>query len=97
MKAKVESRKSKGKSLVGGWFYFRLSPSAFLLCCALALAAAAAEAQQYPARPARIVVPVSAGGGVDTLARIVAEHFSVTWGQRFIVDNRPGAGTSIGA
>ena len=97
MKAKVESRKSKGKSLDGGWFYFRLSPSAFLLCCALALVAAAAEAQQYPARPVRIVVPVSAGGGVDTLARIVAEHFSVTLGQRFIVDNRPGAGTSIGA
>jgi len=45
----------------------------------------------------RIVVPVSAGGGVDTLARIVAEHYSMTLGQRFIVDNRPGAGTSIGA
>ena len=54
-------------------------------------------AQQFPSRPVRIVVPVSAGGGVDMLARIVAEHFSLSLGQRFIVDNRPGAGTSIGA
>jgi len=58
---------------------------------------AGADAQPYPVRPVRIVVPVSAGGGVDTLARIVAEHFSMALGQRFIVDNRPGAGTSIGA
>jgi len=61
------------------------------------LGTAAAAAQQFPSRPVRIVVPVSAGGGVDTLARIVAEHFSTALGQRFIVDNRPGAGTSIGA
>jgi tripartite-type tricarboxylate transporter receptor subunit TctC len=58
---------------------------------------AAAGAQSYPSRPVRVVVPVTAGGGVDTLARIVSEHLSVAWGQRFIVDNRPGAGTSIGA
>jgi tripartite-type tricarboxylate transporter receptor subunit TctC len=61
------------------------------------LTATACAAQQYPQRPVRIVVPVSAGGGVDTLARIVGEHLSVTLGQRFIVDNRPGAGTAIGA
>lgn len=75
-------------------------PSAIALClvtCALCLGIAGAEAQQYPARPVRIVVPVSAGGGVDTLARIVGEHFGMVLGQRFIVDNRPGAGTSIGA
>lgn len=71
--------------------------SLFLVTCTLCLGIAGAAAQQYPLRPVRIVVPVSAGGGVDTLARIVAEHFSMTLGQRFIVDNRPGAGTSIGA
>ena len=71
--------------------------SLVLLCGALATAAMPTAAQQYPSRPVRIVVPVSAGGGVDTLARIVAEHYSMTLGQRFIVDNRPGAGTSIGA
>ena len=64
------------------------------LCIAPALAFAA---QGYPQRPVRIVVPVSAGGGVDSLARIVAQHFNAVWGQPFIVDNRPGAGGSLGA
>jgi tripartite-type tricarboxylate transporter receptor subunit TctC len=64
------------------------------LCIAPALAFAA---QGYPQRPVRIVVPVSAGGGVDSLARIVGQHFNAVWGQPFIVDNRPGAGGSLGA
>lgn len=54
-------------------------------------------AQIYPERPVRIVVPVSAGGGVDSLARLVGQHFHALWGQPFIVDNRPGAGGSLGA
>jgi len=57
---------------------------------------AAADAQQYPVRPVRVIVPLTPGGAVDILARIVSEHYSQTLGQRFIVDNRPGAGTSIG-
>jgi len=44
----------------------------------------------------RVVVPLTPGGGVDILARIIADHFSQVLGQRFIVDNRPGAGGSIG-
>ena len=63
---------------------------------ALALAAAAVCAQPYPSRPVRIIVPVPAGGGVDTLARMVGPHYNATWGPPFIVDNRPGAGGSIG-
>src|SRR5687768_15013362 len=66
-----------------------------LLGCALAFAAAAA-AQQYPQRPVRVIVPLSPGGGVDTVARIIADHYSQALGQRFIVDNRPGAGGTIG-
>jgi tripartite-type tricarboxylate transporter receptor subunit TctC len=58
---------------------------------------AAYSAQSYPERPVRIVVPVAAGGGVDALARIVSQHFNAVWGQPFIVDNRPGAGGSLGA
>ncbi len=69
---------------------FSLFPFAFSLCMA------AAEAQPYPSRPVRVIVPLTPGGGVDTLARIISDHFSQTLGQRFIVDNRPGAGGSIG-
>ena len=68
--------------------------------CAAALVAVfqsvAAHAQTYPLRPVRIVVNVTAGGGVDALARIAAQHYSVVWGQSFVVDNRVGAGGSIG-
>ncbi len=63
----------------------------------LIVPAAASAAQGYPERPVRIVVPVTAGGGVDSLARIVGQHFNAVWGQPFIVDNRPGAGGSLGA
>ena len=64
---------------------------------ALSLAcAAAAPTPAYPQRPVRIIVNVSAGGGVDSLARIAAQHYSAVWGQPFVVDNRTGAGGSIG-
>ena len=57
----------------------------------------AADAQTYPQRPVRVVVPVPAGGGVDSIARIAGEYLRGTLGQPFVVDNRPGAGGSIGA
>jgi len=44
----------------------------------------------------RIIVPLTAGGAVDLLARIVGQHYNAVWGQPFIVDNRPGAGGNIG-
>jgi len=50
----------------------------------------------YPARPVRVIVPLTPGGGVDILARIIAQHYNALWGQPFIVDNRPGAGGNIG-
>ncbi len=67
-----------------------------LLPFAFCLGIAGAAAQQYPSRPVRIVVPLTPGGGVDMMARIIADHYSQVMGQRFIVDNRPGAGGSIG-
>jgi tripartite-type tricarboxylate transporter receptor subunit TctC len=74
-----------------------LSKTSFcLLPFAFCLGIAAAAAQQFPSRPVRVIVPLTPGGGVDTLARIISDHFSQTLGQRFIVDNRPGAGGSIG-
>lgn len=56
------------------------------------------SAQEYPLKPARIVVPFPAGGATDVLARMVAQKFSDTYGQNVLVDNRPGAtGTIAGA
>lgn len=67
------------------------------IVAALLIAPLATLAAGYPERPVRIVVPVPAGGGVDSLARIIGQHFNAVWGQPFIVDNRPGAGGSLGA
>lgn len=53
-------------------------------------------AQSYPSKPIRIVVASSAGGGIDLLARIMAPKFSELMGQTVLVDNRPGAGGTIG-
>src|SRR5512140_1750917 len=55
-----------------------------------------ALAQAYPVRPVRIVVNVTAGGGVDATARVVAQQLYSVFNEPFIVDNRTGAGGSIG-
>src|SRR5687767_3842706 len=56
-----------------------------------------ALAQQYPTKPVRIIAPFAPGGGTDFIARIAAQKLSEAMGQQFIVDNRPGAGGSLGA
>jgi len=67
------------------------------LILALAVGATAASAQPYPDRPIRLVVPYPAGGATDVIGRLVAERMSADLGQQIFVDNRPGAGTMIGA
>lgn len=61
----------------------------------LSVAASAALAQQYPSKPIRIVVPYGPGTGVDVAARLVAEPLAKTFGQPFVIDNRPGAAGTI--
>jgi tripartite-type tricarboxylate transporter receptor subunit TctC len=56
-----------------------------------------AWAEAYPARPVHVVVGFSAGGGVDTIARLMGQWLSERFGQQFIVGNRPGAGSNIAA
>ena len=70
-----------------------------LVCSALALAGLplGALAQDYPARAITIVVPFSAGGGVDTMARLLAERLRVSLKQSVVVDNKPGASGMLGA
>lgn len=66
-------------------------------CLALLLIAGAAHCQDYPSRPVRLVVTFTPGGGADTTARVFAERLSDLWKQQVFVENRPGAGGSIGA
>ena len=64
---------------------------------AVLFSAPAAFAQSYPGKPVRIIVPYSAGGGTDIVARAVGQKLSEIWGQSVIVDNRAGASGMIGA
>src|SRR5882672_4992691 len=56
-----------------------------------------AQAQEWPAKPVRIIVPFPAGGSADLLPRIIGEKLAERWGQPVVVENRPGAGGNIGA
>jgi len=64
--------------------------AAFLLC-------GAAHAQTYPTKPIRLIVPFPPGGGNDTVARSAGQELAKVLGQQVVIDNRPGAGGSIGA
>jgi len=55
------------------------------------------HAQEYPTKPVRIIVPFSATGGTDILARALAQRLGETMGQQVLVDNRPGGNGLIGA
>jgi tripartite-type tricarboxylate transporter receptor subunit TctC len=67
-----------------------------LYVCAAFFASGAACAQQWPSKPLRVVVPFTAGSATDAVARIVSERLSMQIGQPVVVENRPGAGSTIG-
>src|SRR5712691_8090415 len=54
------------------------------------------RAQSYPARPIKLIVPFAAGGPADVMARVAGQRMSAILGQNLIVENRPGAGGTIG-
>ena len=67
------------------------------LAALLTLASPFAQAQDWPARPVRVIVPFPPGGGTDTVARPLTAKLSQLSGQQFVIDNRGGAGGTIGA
>jgi len=69
--------------------------SFMLLCAALATVSSPAQAQQYPAKPIRLIIPIAAGGGPDTIGRAVGQKLTDNLGQTFVVDNRAGASGAI--
>ena len=69
--------------------------SAFFIAMTFVLGTAIA--QDYPTRPVKLIVTYTPGGGADTTGRVFAERLSDTWKQQVVVENRPGAGGSIGA
>jgi tripartite-type tricarboxylate transporter receptor subunit TctC len=70
----------------------------FRVCvvCVLVLFACAASAQDYPAKPVRLVIPWAAGGSTDSIGRILAQRLAESTGQQWVVDNRSGATGTIG-
>lgn len=69
------------------------------LCCAMLAASLAVcvQAQTYPARAIRLIVPFSPGGAADVPGRILTQRLTESMGQQVVIDNRPGAGSTIGA
>jgi tripartite-type tricarboxylate transporter receptor subunit TctC len=67
-----------------------------VLAAAVLACAPGAQAQDYPSKPIRMIVPLPPGSGVDIIGRLIAQRINTAWGQPVIVDNRPGAGGLIG-
>jgi tripartite-type tricarboxylate transporter receptor subunit TctC len=75
----------------------RTHASIFALVLVAAQLAVVCSAQNYPAKPVRYVVPFPAGASPDIVARLITERLSRMWGQQVLVDNRSGAGGTVGA
>ena len=81
---------------VGTRFSACATIAAGLAAMLLVPAAAQAQASTYPDRPIRFLVPYPPGGGTDVIARIVQERFQVALGQPIVIENKGGAGGSVG-
>ena len=73
----------------------RKSMVVLIVLCAAAVVSA--QAQQYPTKPIRLIVPFVAGGSADVLSRVLAQRLTKEYGQQMVVENRPGSGGHVGA
>jgi tripartite-type tricarboxylate transporter receptor subunit TctC len=84
-------------AMMQAWTMETMMTRIFAAVLAVLLSYAVAPARaDYPDRAVRIIVPVAAGGGIDVMARMLAQHLSERWGQQFVVENRAGAAGVIG-
>jgi tripartite-type tricarboxylate transporter receptor subunit TctC len=80
-----------------GALHGRVIRACVLIAAATLPSFAVAQAGRYPQRPIRMVVPLPPGGSTDIIARIVAQKYTEFLGKSVVIDNRPGAGTSLGS
>ena len=80
-----------------GFLKMKVQLSILALALAPALATSHAQAQAFPSKPMRIVVPFAPGGATDVLARMFGGEMQKNWGQTVVIENKPGAGGNIGA
>jgi tripartite-type tricarboxylate transporter receptor subunit TctC len=70
--------------------------AAIAAAIALLLCTASAQAQSYPTRSIKIVVPATPGGAIDVIARLLGDKLTASMGQPVVVENKPGAGSLVG-
>jgi tripartite-type tricarboxylate transporter receptor subunit TctC len=75
----------------------RIALVSLLAACCGIFSVGPAASQQYPSRPIKMIVPFPPGGPIDTTARLVAHEISTRLGQEVVVENRPGAGSTLGS
>src|SRR6186997_314531 len=91
-RAPISSQKTGRTSMISP---FRAAAAAIAVTIGLA-APGVLQAQTYPSRSVTLVVPSAAGGGTDTIARLIGDQLSKQLGQGFVVENRTGAGMLVG-
>src|SRR5229473_1871109 len=77
------------------WYPIVMSKLAIAMIGMIAMSAGA-PAQTFPERPVQIITPYTAGGGLDIITRTLAQRLSTQWGKQVLVDNKPGAGSTLG-